>query len=620
MSILRTSVHAPALALAVALLASSSGVRADGADDTRPATDLIDVLRATPIARPLDRARIRPYGWVEASVTTSPLTEESRAPAGSSTRRSTASASIRPILLERAPADGCCLDLGGKVAVLWGHGRGAGPRAGLLDDQTGDEHFDLLEAHALVRLPLACGLTLKVGKFTTPMGFEVIEAANNLLPSRSFLFGYAIPFTHTGVLATVQATPTLSLSWGVVLGWDVWDDDNPHALTQLASFGWKAPDERDAITLNAIVGAERPGNTSDLRMVFDATWTHTWSDRWKSTINADVGYEEGAAAGQDASWWGVAGYAPTPSAIASQRPRVPSTSATGRHAPAPGDAGELTRARLDPWCRLPISASVPSALTTFDGPFDCGRRRPPPSRWTRLHLLIRWHFCRFRLPAGPPLWRPVSAPLRPISTMRAFCIDLLLATALLVAAVLLRGPRFDAGGSWQLAVDAANPPGVVSATLHLDPNGHYDLGVERTDLPVRRSRGTWFALPHGFELQPLPSGMTRIPGSRAALVARAEEGGTVVLEVEVALYPACTPGTTHGARRASLSSGPVSCAAPAVRRAPLAPETTWLSFRWPSGRRSLEAAMDDLIYLGIGIALFTSRMARVPWLTAPRRP
>ena len=52
MSILRTSVHAPALALAVALLASSSGVRADGADDTRPATDLIDVLRATPIARP----------------------------------------------------------------------------------------------------------------------------------------------------------------------------------------------------------------------------------------------------------------------------------------------------------------------------------------------------------------------------------------------------------------------------------------------------------------------------------------------------------------------------------------------------------------------------------------
>jgi len=142
--------------------------------------------------------------------------------------------------------------------------------------------------------------------------------------------------------------------------------------------------------------------------------------------------------------------------------------------------------------------------------------------------------------------------------MRAFCIDLLLATALLVAAVLLRGPRFDAGGSWQLAVDAANPPGVVSATLHLDPNGHYDLGVERTDLPVRRSRGTWFALPHGFELQPLPSGMTRIPGSRAALVARAEEGGTVVLEVEgVALHlERCTPGTTHGARRASPSSGP----------------------------------------------------------------
>lgn len=381
MYVLRASIHASALA--VALLASSSEVRADGADgadDAKPATDLVDVLRPTPIGRALDRARIRPFGWVETSLTTSPLTELApRAGRVFDTEIDGFRFHQAYLALERAPADGCCLDLGGKVAVLWGTDAALIHARGLLDDQTGDEHLDLLEAHALVRLPLARGLTLKAGKFTTPMGFEVIEAANNLLPSRSFLFGYAIPFTHTGVLATVQATPTVSLSWGVVLGWDVWDDDNPHALTQLASFGWKAPDERDAITLNAIVGAERPGNTGDLRMVFDATWTHTWSDRWKTAVNADVGYEEGAAAGQDASWWGAAGYV-----TRTFSDRLSATARAewfrdvdGTRLGVPASVGELTLG-LDwtPWRSVPNLRLRPEVRWdhSFDGPFFDGGR------------------------------------------------------------------------------------------------------------------------------------------------------------------------------------------------------------------------------------------------------
>jgi hypothetical protein len=60
---------------------------------------------------------------------------------------------------------------------------------------------------------------------------------------------------------------------------------------------------------NAIVGPERLDNDDDLRVVLDATWAHTWSDCWKTALNVDVGFEEGAApTGEDTSWWGAAGY------------------------------------------------------------------------------------------------------------------------------------------------------------------------------------------------------------------------------------------------------------------------------------------------------------------------
>jgi hypothetical protein len=210
--------------------------------------------------------------------------------------------------LERAPKTDCGLDWGGNVAVLWGTDARYTHARGMLDQQTGEYQFDLLEANAQIGVGVAGGLTVKAGKFTTPMGFEVIEAPSNLLPSRSFLFNYAIPFTHAGALATLQASERISVSYGLLLGWDVWEDDND-ALSNLGAVTWKSPSERDTVILNLIVGAERPDDDDDLRSVLDATWTHTWSDLWKTTVNADFGFEQGAAPdGGEARWWGVAGY------------------------------------------------------------------------------------------------------------------------------------------------------------------------------------------------------------------------------------------------------------------------------------------------------------------------
>ena len=63
-------------------------------------------------------------------------------------------------------------------------------------------------------------IAVQAGKFETLAGAEVIEDPANANISRSILFGYAVPFTHTGARLTYTVNPTLSLIAGVNNGWD----------------------------------------------------------------------------------------------------------------------------------------------------------------------------------------------------------------------------------------------------------------------------------------------------------------------------------------------------------------------------------------------------------------
>ncbi len=62
--------------------------------------------------------------------------------------------------------------------------------------------------------------SLQAGKYVTLAGAEVIDARSDVNISRSILFGYAIPFTHTGARVTYSPNPLVSLIAGVNNGWD----------------------------------------------------------------------------------------------------------------------------------------------------------------------------------------------------------------------------------------------------------------------------------------------------------------------------------------------------------------------------------------------------------------
>jgi hypothetical protein len=176
------------------------------------------------------------------------------------------------------------------------------------------QDFDLQQAFASYVVPAGSGLRVDAGKFVTHFGAEVIEGYDgwNDNATRSLLFGYAIPFTHTGVRASYGFGPKLAAMAMLVNGWDNATDNNraKSVGSQLAF----TPNGSLALYLNGMIGAERSGNNSDLRSLLDAVATLAVSPHLKAGVNIDFGQEQRLAPRPPpeppatATWSGVAGY------------------------------------------------------------------------------------------------------------------------------------------------------------------------------------------------------------------------------------------------------------------------------------------------------------------------
>ncbi len=118
---------------------------------------------------------------------------------------------------------------------------------------TGDSgDFEIEEVYANYAPDWSHGLSAKFGKFVTLLGAEVIEAPLNMNYSRSFLFGFAIPFTNTGVMFNYPFTDTLQTNLGVVNGWDNVADNNS-AKTFMGNVAW-APSPKFSLAVAGIYG------------------------------------------------------------------------------------------------------------------------------------------------------------------------------------------------------------------------------------------------------------------------------------------------------------------------------------------------------------------------------
>jgi hypothetical protein len=170
----------------------------------------------------------------------------------------------------------------------------------------GTDSFDVTEAYVSYNAAVGKGLRFDFGKFVTYNGAEVIEAIDNPNYSRSFLFNYAVPFTHTGVKASYAFSDALTASVHIVNGWDNSTDNNKGK-----SYGMSvtyAPVELLSLTVNGMTGPEQLNNDSNIRSLLDLIATIKPTKKLSLILNTDNGREQGiGVTGGAATWSGMAG-------------------------------------------------------------------------------------------------------------------------------------------------------------------------------------------------------------------------------------------------------------------------------------------------------------------------
>jgi hypothetical protein len=196
--------------------------------------------------------------------------------------------------------------LGYKLKVSFGETAKFIHSAGLGDP---NDVVDLTEAYVNYVAPLGSGIKLQFGKFVTYHGAEVIEARDDFNYSRSFLFNYAIPFTHTGLMAGYTFSKALSANIYVVNGWDVFNDNNK-GKTFGTSF-LVTPIEPFSMNFGFMYGPEQTDNSTHYRFLFDWVGTFKATKNLTFVVNADFANEEKDPlnGGRNSRWYGVAGYA-----------------------------------------------------------------------------------------------------------------------------------------------------------------------------------------------------------------------------------------------------------------------------------------------------------------------
>lgn len=162
----------------------------------------------------------------------------------------------------------------------------------------------------------ADNVTFTAGKMNCLAGAEVVAAPANYNTSRSILFGYAMPFTHTGVRATFSPSTTVSLTAGINNGWDDLRETNG-SKTLEAQVAY-TPNATWNIIANGYFGKERVGglvNSGDEgnRSLIDLVGTYNFNPNTSLVLNYDYGQQDNAQnftvdGNGRAKWSGIAAY------------------------------------------------------------------------------------------------------------------------------------------------------------------------------------------------------------------------------------------------------------------------------------------------------------------------
>jgi putative OmpL-like beta-barrel porin-2 len=220
-----------------------------------------------------------------------------------------------------ATTDGCGWDWGFRTDALYGTNYRWDTSAGF-ETHTGNGTFYGLAVPQLYGEVAYNDLSVKVGRFFSPVGYYVIGTANNFFPVLPYTFQYGEPFTHTGALATYKYSDSVTLGGGVTHGWDSSDNTgNPHA-GGLATATWAIDDSR-SLAYVGVFGPEpnfsgvnpstgpapATGTGFTNRYLQTMVYISKLSDDVTWVLQSDFGTQHDAVIpGQTAKWYGLNSY------------------------------------------------------------------------------------------------------------------------------------------------------------------------------------------------------------------------------------------------------------------------------------------------------------------------
>jgi hypothetical protein len=223
------------------------------------------------------------------------------------------------LYMEKATSSECCeWDLGGRVDLLYGTDNRFTTAAGLETDGyftnpkwTSFRFYGLAMPQLYAQVQKG-DLTVKIGHFYSPVGYEVVPMTGNFFPSLPYTFQYGEPFNHVGVLADYALSDDTSIGGGVTRGWDNWgggdDYRNPHA-GGLATFTRKLG--KGTVGFVWVFGPEGT-QAAGFRDRFLQTFVYSrpMEDDWTFVLQSDFGYQNDAVVtgNNDAYWYGANGY------------------------------------------------------------------------------------------------------------------------------------------------------------------------------------------------------------------------------------------------------------------------------------------------------------------------
>lgn len=209
-----------------------------------------------------------------------------------------------------ANTEGCGWDYGWRVDALYGSNYRWDTAAGLETNINNGQFYGLA-------LPNLYGevayndVTVKLGHFTSPVGFFAVGTANNFFPTLPYTFQYGEPFTHTGMLATWKISDKLSWGNGFTHGWDNFDNTgNPH-MGYIGTLNYTF-DNNDTLAWVGLYGQEP--TFADITQYTDRylqtlVYTRKVSDDTSMVFHSDFGSQQDSVRpDQIANWYGLNSY------------------------------------------------------------------------------------------------------------------------------------------------------------------------------------------------------------------------------------------------------------------------------------------------------------------------